>query len=213
MPHLKNGPARAKKYAAEKRNLQIGGNGGEGGSAFVSSRSSTSLSSAIFKFKSHSLKAPNLNGQEVFCTKNYCSFFNPGDNRIEKCNVSSSLDKSLNASYSFDPATMQCTQCLSSPLRVIRGPCGGMDEDIFVLSDQNFLPSLPTASGRCMDVVKVENGSLAEVAGAFLHAVYGCAVGVGTVILLASASHLGAVGLVGYAEDLVRAAKLSLATG
>ena len=36
----------------------------------------------------------------------------------------------------------------------------------------------------------------------------GCAVGVGTVILLASASHLGSVGLAGYAEDLVRASKL-----
>ena len=66
---------RAKKYVAEKRNSQAGGNGEEGGSAFVSSRSSTS--SAIFKFKSHSLKAPNLNGQEVFCTKKLWLFFQP----------------------------------------------------------------------------------------------------------------------------------------
>ena len=197
---------RAKKYVAEKRNSQAGGNGEEGGSAFVSSRSSTS--SAIFRVKSHSLNAPNLNGQELSSTKNYGSFYNQGDNRIEKCKIGSSFEKSLNASYSFDPATMQCTQCLGGAHGVIRGPGGGVDADIFVLSDQNFPPSLPTASGRCMAVVRVENGSLAEIAGAFLDAVSGCAVGVGTVILLASASHLGAVGLAGYAEDLVRAAKL-----
>ena len=143
----------AKKYVAEKRNSQARGNGGEGGSAFLSSRSSTS--SAIFKFKSRSLKAPNQNGQEGSCTKNYGSFYNHGDNRIEKCKIGSSFEKSLNASYSFDPATMQCTQCLCGAHGVIQGPGGGMDADIFVLLDQNFLPSLPTASGRCMAVVRV----------------------------------------------------------
>ena len=150
---------RAKKYVAEKRNSQAGGNGEEGGSALVSSRSSTS--SAIFRVKSHSLNAPNLNGQELSSTKNYGSFYNHGDNRIEKCKIGSSFEKSLNASYSFDPATMQCTQCLGGAHGVIRGPGGGVDADIFVLSDQNFPPSLPTASGRCMAVVRVENGSLA----------------------------------------------------
>ena len=89
---------RAKKYVAEKRNSQAGGNGEEGGSALVSSRSSTS--SAIFRFKSPSLNAPNLNGQELASTKNYGSFYNHGDNRIEKCKIGSSFEKSLNASYS-----------------------------------------------------------------------------------------------------------------
>ena len=197
---------RARKYLAEKRGHLHVGNGGEGGSVSVSSRSSTS--SAIFKAKSHSLKAPNLNGQEALSAKNYGSFYNPGDYRIEKCNISSSFEKSLNASYSFDPASMKCSQCLNGPHEVIRGPDGGVDADIFVLTDQNFPPLLPTATGRCMAIVRVENGSLAEIASVFLDAVDGCAVGVGTVILLASASHLGSVGLAGYAEDLVRASKL-----
>ena len=197
---------RARKYLAEKRGHLHVGNGGEGGSVSVSSRSSTS--SAIFKAKSHSLKAPNLNGQEALSAKNYGSFYNPGDYRIEKCNISSSFEKSLNASYSFDPASMKCSQCLNGPHEVIRSPDGGVDADIFVLTDQNFPPSLPTATGRCMAIVRVENGSLAEIASVFLDAVDGCAVGVGTVILLASASHLGSVGLAGYAEDLVRASKL-----
>ena len=67
---------RARKYLAEKRGHLHVGNGGEGGSVSVSSRSSTS--SAIFKAKSHSLKAPNLNGQEALSAKNYGSFYNPG---------------------------------------------------------------------------------------------------------------------------------------
>ncbi len=58
---------RARKYLAEKRGHLHVGNGGEGGSVSVSSRSSTS--SAIFKAKSHSLKAPNLNGQEALAAK------------------------------------------------------------------------------------------------------------------------------------------------
>ena len=98
---------RARKYLAEKRGHLHVGNGGEGGSVSVSSRSSTS--SAIFKAKSHSLKAPNLNGQEALSANNYVSFYNPGDYRIEKCNISSSFEKSLNASYSFDPASMKCS--------------------------------------------------------------------------------------------------------
>ena len=162
---------RARKYLAEKCGHLHGGNGGEGGSVSVSSRSSTSgaifkakshsLNSAIFKAKSHSLKALNLNSQEALSTKNNGSFYNPGDHRIEKCNItggSSSYEKSLNASYSFDPTTMKCSQCLNGLHEVIWGPGGGVDADIFVLTDQNFPPSLPTATGRCMAIVRVENG-------------------------------------------------------
>ena len=149
---------RARKYLAEKCGHLHGGNGGEGGSVSVSSRSSTS--GAIFKAKSHSLKALNLNGQEALSTKNNGSFYNPGDHRIEKCNItgSSSYEKSLNASYSFDLTTMKCSQCLNGLHEVIWGPGGGVDADIFVLTDQNFPPSLPTATGRCMAIVRVENG-------------------------------------------------------
>ena len=68
-------------------------------------------------------------------------------------------------------------KCLNGPHEVIRGPDGGVDAVIFVLTDQNFPPSLPTATGRCMAIVRVENGSLAEIASIFLDAVDGCAVG------------------------------------
>ena len=92
---------------------------------------------------------------------------------------------------------MQCHQCLGGPHAAIRGPGSGADADIFVLADQNFLPALPTATSRCLAIVRIENGTLAELAEAFLETVGGCAVGVGTLVLLASASHLGAVGLAG----------------
>ena len=83
--------ARAKKYVAEKRNSQAGGNGEEGGSALVSSRSSTS--SAIFRVKSHSLNAPNLNGQELSSTKNYGSFYNHGTIELKNVKLAPLLRK------------------------------------------------------------------------------------------------------------------------
>ena len=200
--------SKAKKYVAEKRKLAGGGNGGEGTSASVPIRSSTS--SAIFKVKTHSLRAPNLNGQDPPAVKNYGSFYSEGDNRIVRCKTVSTFESNINASYSFDPATMQCHQCQGGPHGVIRGPGSGADADIFVLADQNFPPALPTATGKCLAIVRIENGTLAELAEAFLEIAGGWAVGVGTLVLLASASHLGAVGLAGYAEDLVRATKLIL---
>ena len=102
--------SKAKKYVAEKRKLAGVGNGGEGASASVPIRSSTS--SAIFKVKTHSLRAPNLNGQDPPTVKNYGSFYSEGDNRIERCKTVSTFESNINASYSFDPATMQCHQCL-----------------------------------------------------------------------------------------------------
>ena len=201
-------PQRQKNMWQKSGNWRGGGNGGEGVSASVPIRSSTS--SAIFKVKTHSLRAPNLNGQDPPAVKNYGSFYSEGDNRIVRCKTVSTFESNINASYSFDPATMQCHQCLGGPHGVIRGPGSGADADIFVLADQNFPPALPTATGKCLAIVRIENGTLAELAEAFLEIAGGWAVGVGTLVLLASASHLGAVGLAGYAEDLVRATKLIL---
>ena len=74
-------PQRQKNMWQKSGNWPGGGNGGEGGSASVPIRSSTS--SAIFKVKTHSHRAPNPNGQDPPTVKNYGSFYSEGDNTVE----------------------------------------------------------------------------------------------------------------------------------
>ena len=76
----------------------------------------------------------------------------------------------------------------------------------FVLSDQNFPPLVPAeGEGDCLKIFQIENCSLSDLTGAFLDAVKGYAMPVGTVVIISSVSHLSAVGTQSYTEDVVRA--------
>jgi hypothetical protein len=78
----------------------------------------------------------------------------------------------------------------------------------FVLSDQNFPAVLPVeGEGDCFKVIQVENASLSDLTTVFLAAVEGFTIPAGAVVLISSLSHLAAVGMAAYAEDLVRAYK------
>ena len=76
-----------------------------------------------------------------------------------------------------------------------------------MLTDQNFPPVLPAVSGSCISVVRVENGSLWELATTFISLAAKGTMAVGSIVILSSATHLSNVGTAGYAEDLVRAAQ------
>jgi hypothetical protein len=67
------------------------------------------------------------------------------------------------------------------------------------------LPALDT--GGCINVLRIENGTLNELAKLFVDVFTGSRVRVGSLILLSSVSHLAAVGTAAYAESFVRAAK------
>jgi hypothetical protein len=73
----------------------------------------------------------------------------------------------------------------------------------FVLSDQNFPASLPVedCGGECMKIIRVEDGTLLELVAVLLEATRGFVVPAGSVVVIASASHLAWVGAAAYARE------------
>ncbi len=64
-----------------------------------------------------------------------------------------------------------------------------MVRQTFVLRDQNFPPVLPCNTGECLKIIRLENGSLAELA-CFLELTRGKSIQAGSVIMLFSTAHL-----------------------
>jgi hypothetical protein len=68
---------------------------------------------------------------------------------------------------------------------------------VFVLTDQNFPPMVSSGEeveGTCLKIIQIEHGRLAELVGVFLEIAKGFSILAGTVVLLASASHMAVVG-------------------
>ncbi len=101
---------------------------------------------------------------------------------------------------------MQCSNCTDEPHGILGPGEGGEPAPVcFILSDQCFPPALPAPDGHCMAIVRVEDGTLLDLTGAFLCLTRGCEVPVGSVALISSLNHLGRVGAAAYAEDFVAA--------
>jgi hypothetical protein len=79
---------------------------------------------------------------------------------------------------------------------------GGGVRQTFVLSDQNFSPVLPCSEGECLKIIRVENGSLAEIVNCFLEVMKGKGIPTGLVALLCSVAHLQMRGVAGYMTNL-----------
>jgi hypothetical protein len=56
-----------------------------------------------------------------------------------------------------------------------------------------------------MKIIQIEHGNLAELVSVFLKITKGFAIPAGTIVLLASASHMAVAGSAEYAADFVRA--------
>jgi hypothetical protein len=71
----------------------------------------------------------------------------------------------------------------------------GGGSGIFFLTDQNFPPILPASgAGNCANIIRVENGTLMEIAEAMVGAVAGNAIKVGSLLVISSASLSGGGG-------------------
>ena len=121
-------------------------------------------------------------------------------------------NNSMNISCSFDTGSLKCHTCKGKEGHtVLDRECEDPDYNYtaprcFALSDQNFPAFLPAdGPGDCIKIVRIEDGTLDELASFFLETVKGFAVPAGSVILLSSASHLNWVGIAAYTEDFVRA--------
>jgi hypothetical protein len=112
---------------------------------------------------------------------------------------------------SFDLSDFNCYSCGGEGHRVLcregeRIEVRELLPVVFVLSDQNFPPSLPVANeGECLKIVRIEDAGLHELVTAFLEATRGFTVPAGSVVVLASASYLAWVGAAAYAQEFVQA--------
>jgi hypothetical protein len=70
----------------------------------------------------------------------------------------------------------------------------------------------PLVGSGCMRVIRIENGSLMELAHNFVGLMTGVDIAVGSIVLLASATHLANVGTAGYAEDFAGCVRMLLKT-
>jgi len=128
-----------------------------------------------------------------------------GDLRQLACQNVHNIKERSNFSMSLDPAKLECLACTERHL-FIRND----NPACIVAADQNFSPLLPAKIGLdCIGVIRVEDGSLAEITALFRDVFRnytrpaGC-LPPGSIILLGSISHLAMNGLQQYVEDLVR---------
>ena len=198
---------RVRDYLAKKEAGRNGSNGGNG--TFVSS-TNNSMYSVIKNKRVLGSAVPNLNGKgAALNAPELGSFYNEGDRRIELAFLRSSFNGNLNVSFSFNPSTLQCSNCSDMPHN-IAGVLG--QPDVFILTDQNFAPALPTSGKKCVNVIRVEYGTLTEIANIFLDVISVGKMHVGSVIIISSASQLADIGLAGYAEEMVRASKMIMSS-
>ena len=141
--------------------------------------------------------APNIHDKADMFRVETGSFFNEGDNRFENGWLVYDNVNKLNICYSFDPKNLHCKCCNGLATK----------KTAFVLADQNFPAVLPSCEGEgaCLKIIRIEGGSLSDLATLFLNLFKNKKVPPGSVILLGSATCLATVGMSGYAEEFVEA--------
>ncbi len=134
------------------------------------------------------------------------SFYMAGDNRSLYANMEESTNELLVSSTSFNRFNWECTSCDVRhdllPLRHERYDWEG-GRKLFIISDQNMPPMLPSKKGMCPAVLRIDGGHLRELGTTFLTILGRYAVPEGSVIMIGSLSHLMEEGRVGYAKALV----------
>ena len=182
-----------------------------------------SLYQAIFKMNKKSQEAAGLNGAASPLSGSWGQLRIGGDDRYKNSHERYLFQKKLNMSFSFNPDTLMCDSCAEvhqvlpgdggarGAVEKVPGGIEQSERTVFVLSDHCFPAALPAGGGKdCLKILRIENGALDDLVAAFLGVTRGFLVPTGTVILIASASHLANVGVSAYAFDLVRVAgKLS----
>jgi hypothetical protein len=142
------------------------------------------------------------------------SFIND-DMFSSQCNYRHNYAAKQNISTSFDMKNFYCNTCTGEGHVVLhregeRVAARELAPVAFVLSDQNFAPSLPVEDGgECLKIIRVEDSGLQELVTLFLEATRGFIMPAGSVVVLTSASQLAWVGASTYAREYV-AARLRL---
>ena len=147
---------------------------------------------------------PNINGGYPAAPTMPGSFFMPGDNRENIAHVTFDIEANQCVSTSYNSVEMSCHCCgtfMGSPGDTSSG------RQTFVLADQNFPAALPSdnSGAKCLKILRVEGANLGELADKFISLTKNWEVPAGSLVLIASLSHLAEVGLAAYTEDLAAA--------
>ena len=117
-----------------------------------------------------------------------------------------------NLTSSFDTATLSCKTCEMKPDHRVLYNTKTLDHKmqpdpvVFVLADQSFPACFPAGgAGHCLNIIRLEDGSLADLCSILLETISDYIVPAGSVVMLHSLSHLNWVGVAAYTEDFVRA--------
>ena len=143
--------------------------------------------------------------------KNCGSFFNQGDNRVLRSVYKENVATLTVSSLSFNPVSWECSACPKK--HSILGGGGGNDfssneggRTVIILADQNFPAVLPTASGSCLAIIRIDQGKIKDLVD-LLFSISPEEFPPGTIFVLGSLTHLQGEGLHGYAAAGVKAGK------
>jgi len=131
------------------------------------------------------------------------SFRNSGDTRISKVKEVNNWGSRQNITYSFDPRKFSCLSCPTAH-PVGKGP--GQAKPVFLLYDQCVAAMAPpAAAGGCLSIIRIEDGSLDELADQFATVCTGRWLPAGTAVVLAAGGQLAKLGTAEYATAVVLA--------
>jgi hypothetical protein len=155
------------------------------------------------------MMASNILGDNITTAPEVKGWVELGDGRFLSGGLNMALNtwKIISTSFDDDWTCLRCGQHGSRPAFKIRGEAdSSCSVQVVVLADQSFPPILPSQSNEnCIKILLIENGSLEDLVKEFIRKIGNRRVPPGTTILLFSASHLGTVGTVAYAEDYLEA--------
>ena len=101
---------------------------------------------------------------------------------------------------------MTCHTCISNKDHVVIGQSNGqrIPGILIILADHTFPAAIPaTSSAHCAKIIRLELGSLSELADEFARVFKKAKLPPGSLILLGSPSYLDRVGLTCYTKSLV----------
>jgi hypothetical protein len=127
-------------------------------------------------------------------------FMTPGDERILRNANMCNLEVKRISSASFDPVSGKCYTCLNGEHNAWEARSGG--PVVFVLSDQHFPANIPADSaGECLRILRLENGTLGELADELLRIAPMGGLPKGSVILFGSTAYLSVISAEHYARE------------
>ncbi len=132
------------------------------------------------------------------------SFYNNSDNRVARSVYREDLISMSVTSMTFNPKNWLCTACPKSHSVLEEGGRGGGDgRPVVFVTDKNFPAVLPSAGGRCLAIMRMEQASMDDLADMVIKLAKNVTIPETTVFVVGSLSHLSRVGTHGYAISCV----------